>query len=462
MKVTTETRDNCEAAVTIEVSDETVQSQMQKTARRLAGRARIRGYRKGKAPYHAVVRHYGEEAIFEEMLEDFLPEVYREALEQADIEPYAPGRLVDVQRDPLTLKVEVPLPPEVDLGGYREIRKKLPRVTVSKKMVDEALEGIRKEQAVWEPVERPAQEEDMVLVTFTGDVGEQRVFEEKEDYPLLVGKSYGEPLPGFTAKLVGASAGDELDFTLSFPSDDPREELAGKDCSFHVQVETVRALNLPPLDDDLARMLGDYDDLKALQASIREMVREQETRRVRDELAEELLNTVVEQSSLLYPPIMLEEEVDSMLEDLERRLKSQKQDLDTYLSLSGQTMEEFRESLKPRAEQNLHRSLVLSKIVQQEQIEVSSEELDEEYRRLLTRFVQAGVSSDVLDGAELRFRLYVDLKTRKAMERLVDIAVGQAPPLPQEEAPTEESGDSEEQPSDSEPEVGDDEPQADA
>ncbi len=455
MKVTTETLDNCEVAVTIEVSDETFQDQMQRAARRLAGQVRIPGYRKGKAPYNAILRLYGEDVIFEEMLDDFLEGAYREALDEADIEPYAPGRLVDVQRNPLTLKLEVPLPPEVDLGDYRKLRKKLPKARVSNETVDEALERLRKEQATWEPVERPVKEEDMVSVTFTGDVEGQRVFEEKEDFPLIVGKPYGEPLPGFTAKLVGASVGDELDFTLAFPADDPREEFAGKECSFHVRVETVRALDVPPLDDDLAKMVGDYDDLKALRASVREMVREEENRRRRDELADEMLDMVVEQSSVRYPPIALEDELDGMLEDMERRLKSQGQDLDTYLSLSGQTPEEFRDSLRSRAEQNLHRSLVLSQIVQQEQIEVSSEEWEEEYQRIANRYVQAGVSADLLDSKELRFRVYVDLKTRKAMERLVEIAIGQAPPLPEEEEPAAESDASDEQLGSSEVEGGD-------
>jgi trigger factor len=434
LKVTAEPQVNCELAVTIEVEEDAVQEQMQKAARKLARRGRIPGYRKGKAPYHVVLRHYGEEAVFEEMLEDYLQVAYREALDEADIEPYAPGRLVDIQRNPLTLKLEVPLPPEVDLGDYRQIRKKLPRVTVGAKKVDEALENIRKEHATWEPVERPIQEEDMASVTFAGDVGAQRVFEETEDFPLLIGRAYGEPLPGFTAKLVGASAGEELDFTLPFPADDPREEFAGKECSFHVRIETVRALDLPPLDDDLAKMLGDYDDLKGLRAGVRQMIREEEKRQAHDELAGEVLNLVVEQSSVLYPPIMLEEELDSMVEDMERRLKREGQDLDTYVSLAGQTVEEFRESLRPRAEQNLQRSLVLTHFIQEEKIVVSPEEWEQELERVGERYLQAGVPAELLDSDAFRGRVYMDVRVGKAKDRLVEIATGEAPPLSEEDA----------------------------
>lgn len=433
MKVTTEPQANCELAVTIEVGEDTVQEQMQKVARKLARRGRIPGYRKGKAPYHVVLRHYGEEALFEEMLDDYLQVAYRDALDEADIQPYAPGRLVDIQRNPLTLKLVVPLPPKVELGDYRQIRKKLPRVTVGSKKVDEALESIRKEHATWEPVERPIQEEDMVSVTFTGDIGAQRVFEETEDFPLLIGRAYGEPLPGFTAKLVGASAGDELDFTLPFPADDPREEFAGKECSFHVRIEAVRALALPPLDDDLAKMLGDYDDLKGLRAGVRKMIREEEKRHAHDELASEVLNLVVEQSSVQYPPIMLEEELDSMVEDMERRLKREGQDLDTYVSLAGQTVEEFRESLRPRAEQNLQRSLVLTQFIQEEKIEVPAEEWEQELARVGDLYLQAGVPAELLDSDAFRERVYLDVRIGKAKDRLVEIATGKAPPPPSEE-----------------------------
>ncbi len=463
MKVTTETRENCEVAVTIEVGADTVQEQMQKAARKLARRGRIPGYRKGKAPYHAVLRHYGEEVVFEEMLDDFMQVAYRRALDEADIHPYAPGRLVDVQRDPLTLKLEVPLPPKVDLGDYRQIRKKLPRVTVSGKKVDEALEKIRQEQATWEPVERPVQEEDMVSVTFTGEVEGRVVFEEKEDFPLLVGKPYGEPLPGFTSKLVGSSAGDELEFTLPFPSDDPREELAGKECAFKVRIETVRALDIPPLDDDLAKMLGDYDDLKALRASVRESIREEEKRRVREELANDMLDAIVEQSTVLYPPIVLEDELDDMVRDMERQLERQGQDLDTYLELAGQTLDEFRASLKPRAEQNLQRSLVLTQLVQDEKVEVSPEEWEEEYKRLVDLYLAAGVPLEVLEGEAFRNKVYMDLKVEKAKERLIEIATGKAPPLPQEEEESAPEGDALEQQAD-EPagEEGDEETAASA
>lgn len=439
MRVTTEPMENRELAVTVEVDPEMVRDEMRKAAQRLAGRGRIPGYRKGKAPYQAVLRHYGADAVFEEMLDDLVQSSYRRALDEAKIVPYAPGRLVDVQKEPLRLQMAVPLPPTVELGDYREIRKEFPEIEVTDEQVDEALDKIRREQAAWQPVERPAQEEDMVSVTYTGEVDGKVVFNEDEDFPLLIGKPYGEPLPGFAARLAGLKAGDPFDFTLDFPEDDPRKEFAGKTCHFKGEVQTVRALDLPPLDDDLAKMVGDYENLEALRRQVREALEEERKRETHQEFAEQVLTALVEQAAIEYPPIMVEEELDSMMEDMERQLKRQDQDLDAYLSLSGQTREEFRESLKPRAERNLQRSLVLSQFLDREKIEVTPEEFDAEYSRLVGVYTNAGVPAELLQQQSFQRRVYADIRMQKGMDRLVEIAKGEAPPLHEETEPAEEA-----------------------
>ena len=435
MKFTTEPLENCEVALTIEVEPERVQAEMQKAARRLAGRGRVPGYRKGKAPYSVVARYYGDGAIFEEMLDTFSQDAYREALTETGIEPYAPGSLLDVKQEPLTLKLSIPLRPQVDLGNYRDIRKDMAEVAVTDEGVSEALERIRKDQGSWVPVERPSKAEDMVVVTFRGEVDGQTAFEEAQDFPLMIGKPYGEPVPGFGEKLVGAKAGDELDFALDVPEDHPRKELAGKSCQFHVRLLTVKTLDLPPLDDDLAKTVGDYDSLDALRAKVREAMLEEQRHQTEQKFAHEVLDLMVDQSSIKYPAIMLEEQLDDMVGDMERQLKRQEQDLDSYLSLSGQTREDFRAGLKPRGERNLHRSLVLGEITGKEKIHVAPDEFQQEYMRLADAYAQAGLPADMVQSEEFQRRVFSDLLTQKTLTRLTEIATGRAPSL--EEAAAE-------------------------
>ncbi len=442
MKFTTETLENCEAVLTIEVETERLQTEMQKAARRLAGRGRIPGYRKGKAPYNIIARHYGDGAIFEEMLDVFSQDAYREALRETGIEPYAPGSLLDVQQDPLTLKLSIPLPPQVDLADYREIRKEFPDPVVTDEQVSEALERIRKDQGSWVPVERPAQAEDMISVTFRGEVDGSLVFDELEDFPLIVGKPYGEPIPGFGDKLVGANAGDELSFALDVPEDDPRKELAGKPCQFAVRVLTVKTLDLPPLDDDLAKMVGDYDSLDALRDKVREAMLEEQKRHAEEQFAHDVLDMMVAQSKIKYPAIMLEEQLDGMMEDMERQLKRQERDLDSYLSLSGQTREDFRAGLKPRGERNLHRSLVLGEITGKEKVKVAPDEFQQEYNRLAEAYVRAGLPPEMVESEEFGRRVFSDVLTQKTLSRLTEIATGRAPSLDEEPAASQEPAES--------------------
>ncbi len=439
MKFTTEPLENRQVSLTIEVEPERVQSEMQKAARRLAGRGRIPGYRKGKAPYAAVARHYGEEAIFEEMLDGFMDHALREALKETGIQPYAPAILNEITQDPLTLKLTVPLPPEVDLGNYREIRKEFPEVTVSDEEVNEALERIRRDQGSWVPVDRPAEEGDMVFVTFTGTVDGETVFEEPEDFPLIVGESYGEPLPGFSGRLAGAKPGDDLEFTLTAPNDHPKEELAGKTCEFRVHVVSVRTLDIPPLDDDLAKMVGDYDTLDALRARVREALLEERKRQAEDQFEADVLDMIVAQSRIQYPPVALEEELDEIMEDIESQLEQQDRDLDSYLNLAGQTREQFRESLKPRAERNLHRSLVLAKIRAVEKIEVDPDEFAEAYEQVRDYYLRAGVPAQALEETNLEERFYAHMLTEKVLERVRQIAMGQAPEIPADDEDIQDS-----------------------
>ncbi len=441
MKFTIDPLENRQVLLTIEVEPERVQSEMQKAARRLANRGRIPGYRKGKAPYAAVVRHYGEDVIFEEMLDKFLDHALRQALEETGIQPYASPTLMDLKRDPFTVKLTIPLAPEVDLGNYREIRKDFPEVAVTEQEVDEALERIRRDQGSWVPVERAAEKGDMVFVTFSGTVAGKRVFDEPEDFPLIVGEPYGEPLPGFSERLVGAKPGDDLEFSLEIPEDYPKEELRGQTCDFRVHVVSVRMLELPPLDDDLAKMVGEYETLDALRAKVREAIQEEHRLQAESQFSQDVLDMIVAQSKIQYPPVALEEELDYLMEDIEEQLKRQGRDLDSYLALAGQTREEFRESLKPRAERNLHRALVLTELRRAEKVSVDPEEYGRTFDEVRNAYLRAGVPAELLKRSGLAESVYNRMLTENVLTRVREIATGQAPEIP-EDTPDADATDS--------------------
>jgi trigger factor len=191
LKIERQDLENRQVELQIEVAPDQLQSAMHAAARRLSRGTKIPGFRPGKAPYEVIVGKFGEEVIFEEALERLGQEIYRDALEEAEIEPYAPGSLEEVIReDPLKLRYTVPLAPDVDLGEYREIRIPFEEAEVTDEAYEDAIEEIRQRQALIEPVERPAEETDLVIIDLSGELLDP---DDEEDAQLIDMKDISVP-----------------------------------------------------------------------------------------------------------------------------------------------------------------------------------------------------------------------------------------------------------------------------
>ncbi|MFN2165234.1 MAG: trigger factor, partial [Anaerolineae bacterium] len=163
MKVTTERLDNCQVNVIIELDAAETEEKLRQTARKLSREFTVPGYRRGRAPFHAVIRVFGREAVQQQTLEDFGNDIYEQALEEIEYEPYEIGDLQEVEWDPFRMVVQIPIPPEIELGDYRAVRVPLEPEEVTDEEVEAELERMRQEFAQWVPVERPAQMGDQVL-----------------------------------------------------------------------------------------------------------------------------------------------------------------------------------------------------------------------------------------------------------------------------------------------------------
>lgn len=433
MKVSTEELGNRQVSLTIEVDPERVGEALRRAARKLADRGKIPGYRKGKAPFQAVKRRYGEDALYEEAADDLAEKVYKEALDQAGLEPYAQGHLDDVKLKPdMIFKLTVPLQPIVNLDTYRDVRLPVPEASVPDEDVDKEVERLRRQRAIWKPADRPSKMGDGVVVTFKGTVGGQDLFSaESESFELT--ESTG-PLPLFAATIVGMSEGEKREFSLDFPDDWPVKQYAGKSCRFHVTMELVREQELPEVNDDLARLVGEYDTLEQLREKVRERLLAQARSAGQAKYADEALDKVVEGSHIEYPPTIIEHEMDDLVDSTARELERQSQNLDAFLSLSNQTRDQFRESLRSRAERNIKRALVLGEIAEKERLTVSAEEIERDLTDLHAAYRRGGLSTGSLDTPEAVRRVSLNLISQKAIERVVAVAKGEAPELPSSEA----------------------------
>lgn len=433
LKIETHTHEDRTLHLTVEVPDDRVRPALQAAARQLSKRYPMPGFRPGKAPYEHVVRQFGERAVYEAAIDDLGQKVYAEALDQEKIEAYGPGALEDMQLKPLVLKFTVPLKPEVELGDYRAVRLPYTAPVVADEEVQRVLDTLRDRQAVLEPVERPAAMGDVLSMDINAFLNEglnpsDFLMTDKDVAVQLDGQT-DWPMPGFAAEVVGLAAGASKKFDLAFADDYANDSLRGQTAHFDVTCKEVKSRSLPEWNDDLAKEVGDFQTLDELRTRVRADLEKQAARTADREYADKVLEQLVGQSTIVYPPVLLEQEVDDLLEDLDNRLREQRLTLDDYLKIEKKTREEVREENRPRAEARLKRALVLGRVVDLEQVTVQPEEVAGEIDRMSAALgSQAGQMQEYLTSDRARQSLTLDLLTNKAVERLVAIAKGEAAP----------------------------------
>jgi trigger factor len=457
LDVTTETVAPREIEFTIHPEAAQVEDAMRKAARKAAQRVRIPGFRPGKAPYALIERTVGKELLTEEAAEILAPDLYKQVIEKGGYEPYDRPTLRIAQQEPLELKIRVPLEPTVELGDYYSLRiDPGPEPEVTDEEVDKLLQEIREQQSTWVPVERPAQMGDQVTLDIKGRSEEEDIFDEAGTTLVL-----SEQLapPGFGEALVGMNRGETREFTLSYPEDHPSQGLAGKAVSFTITLHELKERKLPDLDDELARSVGDYASLEELKDRLRTGLKAEKDAEARDSLAVRTLDQLVEQSNIEFPGAAVEREIQRLTERLESRLRQQGFTLENYLRLTHKSPAQLHDELRPEAEEQLRRSLVLREVAKAEKIEVKPDELNAEIDRIASAYgEQAAQVRQALMQPEPVAGLMNDIYSRKALERLLDIVTGkaecaaqaapaeapkageEAAPAVEEETPTDEAG----------------------
>jgi trigger factor len=428
LKVTTESLENRQLAVTIEVEEERARQGMQRAARNIAKEVRIPGYRRGKAPLDVIVQRFGETTVRREAADLLAEDVVRDALTEEGIDAYAPGELTEITLDPITYKLTVPLVPIVDLGDYRAYRLEPPVAEVADEQVEEALESIREENTIFESVERPAVWDDGISLDLRAQTDDGTEVLNGEDLHIVLEAGSTDPVPGFPEAIEGMSPGEERTFKLTLPPDFPQEEHAGKDAEFTVKINEVYNQIIPAIDDDLARTVGSYESLDELKAEIRDRLRAATQAQQDRQYAGEVVAAIVEQATIEYPPVVLERELDQVVSEAERSVTSQRRlSMEDYLRMEGKTKEEFRQDLVPPAQARVAQSLVLAEVVKLEGLQISSEEIEAGIEQASASW---GSRSEVVRKSfqsEAGLRAMANrLLTDKALQRLVAIAKGEA------------------------------------
>lgn len=424
MKVTREKEENRQVVLNIELEPAEMETELDLAYHRLAQRADIPGFRKGKAPREVLERHIGKDRVLEDALNSLLPQAYEKALQEQELEPVASPDIKITQTEPVVIfKATVPLKPVVELGDYRSIRLKPEPPDAIDDELNNMIEQLRRQYGSWEPAERPAAFDDLLTIDVESQV-EGNPFIVQQGVQYQINKNQSAPAPGFAQQFVGMKGGEGKEFTLPLPEDYAQAELAGKEASFKVKVTEIKQLKLPELDDEFAAAvnpeLKTFDELKErISTNLKLMAAD----RARREFEEKVVDSAVDLSQVDFPPVLVETEIDRTLEQQARQLQANNLGMEEYLSRIGKTGEELREELRPAAAKRVFRSLVLDRIAEAEKIEVNDADIDAELERMIEG---AGDKKDEarkqLNTPQVRGSLGQMVAARKTVQRLVEIA----------------------------------------
>ena len=386
MRVSVERIENNVAYLEVEIDRDRIEKALDQAYRDIVKRVSIPGFRKGKAPRPILERHVGKGALYEEALDRLVPEAYVEAVKEAGIEPVdrPDVQILGIEENqPLRFKASVTVKPEVHLGEYKGVRvEKVPVMEVSEAEVDHQLESLRDRHSQLVAVEEGVIQEDSYVIL---DV-EAAV----DDFPLpgtplenfMVKIGAGQFPPGFDVQIMGARIGEEREFTLTLPADFQPGDLAGKEATFRVRVKELKKKQLPELNDDLARLVGQYQSLQELRQELENKLKQMADDRARKLLEDRVIQAVVDQAAVDIPEVMIKDREEALTEDLMARLQSLKLSLAEFLGRLGQEEETFRKDIRERAHREVKTELVLEAVARKEGIKAEEADLDAEAEKL--------------------------------------------------------------------------------
>ena len=423
MKTSVETLDPVKVKLTVEVEPKRVKQAFDRAARELAKQVSIPGFRPGKAPRRLLEQRFGEGAIAQAAMEDALSDYYAEALKAEEIEPVAQPE-VDVETfdesDGARFTATVEVRPRFDPPDHTGISVTFPDHEVGDDEVAEQLNSLRERFAEVDVVEREAGTGDLVTIDLEVEVDGQMLDGASVDDALYEVGSEGVT-PKLDEEVVGKVAGDTFSYEDTLPEGYP--EHGGKEATFHVTVKDVREKNLPDLDDDLATTASAFDTLEELRADIRNSLLRRRIQEGQHELRGRILEAYLARVDIPLPESMVEAEVASRLEQVERQAERFGMSVDQVYEAQGTTRESFEESARTQATSAVKAQLVLDALATQVDVNLEMSDIDQEIiRHAQANQMQPEEVARIVEEQGTLPMLIGDIMRRKTIDAIVAAA----------------------------------------
>ncbi len=414
------------AKLTIEVPAEDVEKALQAAYLKQRKQISVPGFRKGKVPRQMIEKMYGAAVFYEEAANKMIPEAYSKAYDECGLDIVSQPQIDVVQLEKgkeFIFTAEVAVKPEVTLGEYKGLKVDKVSTRVMSTEVDEEIEKERVRNArTVEVTDRAVEDKDEITLDFEGFV-DGVAFEggKAENFPLTIGS--GSFIPGFEDQLIGAKIDEEMEVNVTFPEDYQAEELAGKAAVFKCTVHSIKAKDLPELDDEFASEVSEFDTYKAYWDDVKKKIKERKEREGKARKEDQAVDQAVANAQMDIPAAMIDMQVRQMADDFARRIQQQGLSVEQYFQFTGMTEEKMFEELRPQAEKRIKTRLVLEAIVKAENIEVADERLDEELKQMADAYQMDVEKLKEFMGENEKNQMKEDIAVQDAVTLLADAAV---------------------------------------
>lgn len=363
----------------INISKEDWEKAVEQAYEENKGKFNIQGFRKGKAPRKVIEQNYGDTIFFDDAFDHAVSDEYSKFLsENTNVIPVSQPSVEEntfTADKGLEVVLKFDLMPEFKLPELSGLKAKKQKVKVSDQQVEAELESERQSHARFVEEDKAAENGDYATIDFTGYVDDVK-FDggEAKDYRIELGSHTF--IEGFEDQIVGMKKGEERDIKLTFPENYHAENLKGKPAVFKVTLKKVEKKELPEIDDKFVSDTTEFETLEEYKKSIKENLEKMADERAERDYEVALLDEIAEKSNIEVPKSMIEHEVHHMIEDFEHRLSHQGMNLNAYLEYVGKDLDTFKKEREDDAEKNIKTRLVLQKLISENNMTVTSEELD--------------------------------------------------------------------------------------
>ncbi len=407
----------CKKEIDLEISSAEVMKEWDRVVTQYASRAKIKGFRPGKAPKDMIKRMYYPD-IKKTLINNLVPQALNKELTEKKITPVGQPVISDLhfkENEPLRFKVSVEIWPEIHLPKYTGIKVSKKKVSVTEKEIKDSLEELRTKSVQYIPtVERGVEDEDYIVAEIKGKNTKTKRFLPTEKVVILAGHQDNEEV--LNKNIIGLKPGEQTHFNIQYKNDHENKKLAGQEIEYDLKIESIKEKKLPDINDDFAKDLGDYKNINDLKTKLKEQLRESKKGAQIREMAEEIIGKISEQMSLELPESVIEQESNALLNRQSSSLPQH--------NLSKEALDSLRNDMRKRAVQNIQNHLILTKIAEKEKLKVTEEEITEEMKTIAkTHNVPLARVVESINQERQKEELKDNLLIRKTVDFLVKSAI---------------------------------------